>query len=198
MGSSHRSYDYEIKLFCGARPRRGRHVEARRYEEVRIASLSPAELVGAKYREGGPEALRPKPGGGRPGRHPRRSFQDGRAGARRGEPQAQGRGRLPKKLRALKRQSEHAGEMPGDQELSGEGHRLADLLAASGVPASTYHYNKARPKAPTRPELWEGVAEVFRAPPTAAATGVSRCACVPRRKSPWRTRRCSRSCRRWA
>lgn len=48
------------------------------------------------------------------------------------------------------------------RELSGEGHRLADLLAASGVPASTYHYNKAKgPKAPTRPELWEGVAEVF-------------------------------------
>ena len=48
------------------------------------------------------------------------------------------------------------------RELSGEGHRLADLLAASGVPASTYHYNKAKgPKAPTRPELREGVAEVF-------------------------------------
>ena len=48
------------------------------------------------------------------------------------------------------------------RELSGKGHRLADLLAASGVPASTYHYNKAKgPKAPTRPELWEGVAEVF-------------------------------------
>ena len=48
------------------------------------------------------------------------------------------------------------------RELSGEGRRFADLLAASGVPASTYHYNKAKgPKAPTRPELWEGVAEVF-------------------------------------
>ena len=48
------------------------------------------------------------------------------------------------------------------RELSGEGHKLADLLAASGVPASTYHYNKAKgPKAPTRPELWEDVAEIF-------------------------------------
>ena len=52
--------------------------------------------------------------------------------------------------------------MPGDQGAFREGRRLADLLAASGVPASTYHYNKAKgPKAPTRPELWEGVAEVF-------------------------------------
>ncbi len=30
------------------------------------------------------------------------------------------------------------------------------------MPASTYHYNKAKgPKAPTRPELWEDVAEIF-------------------------------------
>lgn len=33
------------------------------------------------------------------------------------------------------------------------------MLGASGVPASTYHYNKLREqKAPTRPELWEDVA----------------------------------------
>ena len=48
------------------------------------------------------------------------------------------------------------------RELSGDGHALKDLLAASGVPASTYHYNKSRPpKAPTRPELWEDVGEIF-------------------------------------
>ena len=34
--------------------------------------------------------------------------------------------------------------MPGDRGAFREGHRLADLLAASGVPASTYHYNKAK------------------------------------------------------
>lgn len=48
------------------------------------------------------------------------------------------------------------------RELSGQGHALKDLLAASGVPASTYHYNKLRPaKPPTRPELWEKAAEIF-------------------------------------
>lgn len=48
------------------------------------------------------------------------------------------------------------------RELSGQGHALKDLLAASGVPASTYHYNKAKPgKAQTRPELREKVAEIF-------------------------------------
>lgn len=39
-------------------------------------------------------------------------------------------------------------------------------MAASGVPASTYHHNKARPpKPPTRPELWEKAAEIFSRTP---------------------------------
>ena len=52
------------------------------------------------------------------------------------------------------------------RELSGRGHALKDLLAASGVPASTYHCNKSRPaKAPTRPELRDRVIEVFSRSP---------------------------------
>ena len=52
------------------------------------------------------------------------------------------------------------------RELSGEGHAVKDLLAASGIPASTYHYNKAKPpKAPTRPELRDRAVEVFSRSP---------------------------------
>ena len=52
------------------------------------------------------------------------------------------------------------------RELSGQGHALGDLLAASGVPASTYHYNKAKPaKAPTKPELWGKAVEIFNRSP---------------------------------
>lgn len=52
------------------------------------------------------------------------------------------------------------------RELSGQGHALGDLLAVSGVPASTYHYNKAKPaKAPTRPELWDKAVEIFSRSP---------------------------------
>lgn len=51
-------------------------------------------------------------------------------------------------------------------ELSGQGHALGGLLAASGVPPSTYHYNKAKPaKAPTRPELWSKAVEIFSRSP---------------------------------
>ena len=52
------------------------------------------------------------------------------------------------------------------RELSGNGHALKDLLAASGIAASTYHYNKAKPpKAPTGPELWRKAAEIFSRTP---------------------------------
>lgn len=48
--------------------------------------------------------------------------------------------------------------------LSGE-HSLGDLLECARLARSSYYYALAHPKQPTRPELWEKVAEVFsRAP----------------------------------
>ncbi|MVN36658.1 IS3 family transposase, partial [Eggerthella lenta] len=44
--------------------------------------------------------------------------------------------------------------------LSGQGHALSDLLAAAGLPRSTYYRARSHPPRPTRPELWEKVAEV--------------------------------------
>lgn len=44
--------------------------------------------------------------------------------------------------------------------LSGH-YRLKDLLAVSGVPASTYHYNLHHPARRTRGELWDKVIEIF-------------------------------------
>lgn len=45
-------------------------------------------------------------------------------------------------------------------ELSGP-YPLSDLLEAARLPRSSHHYALAHPKAPTRPELWEAVAEIF-------------------------------------
>ena len=45
-------------------------------------------------------------------------------------------------------------------ELSGP-YPLSDLLEAARLPRSSYHYALAHPKAPTRPGLWEAVAEIF-------------------------------------
>ena len=46
--------------------------------------------------------------------------------------------------------------------LLAEGHRLADLLAASGLARSTYFYSLAHPARATRPELRDRVREIFR------------------------------------
>lgn len=45
--------------------------------------------------------------------------------------------------------------------LSGQGHALADLLEAAGMPRSSYYYAISHPGRATRPELWEKAAEVF-------------------------------------
>ena len=48
--------------------------------------------------------------------------------------------------------------------LSGE-HLLDDLLECAGLARSSYYYALAHPKQPTRPELWERVAEIFSRTP---------------------------------
>ena len=48
--------------------------------------------------------------------------------------------------------------------LSGR-HSLDDLLECAGLARSSYYYAVSHPKAPTRPELWEKVAEIFSRTP---------------------------------
>lgn len=45
--------------------------------------------------------------------------------------------------------------------LSGQGHRLGDLLEAAGLARSSYYYALSHPRRPTRPELWDAAREVF-------------------------------------
>lgn len=42
---------------------------------------------------------------------------------------------------------------------------MNDLLECAGLARSSYYYAMAHPKQPTRPELWEKVAEVFSRTP---------------------------------
>ena len=50
------------------------------------------------------------------------------------------------------------------RELSGR-HPLSDLLECAGLARSSYYYALSHPKAPTRPELWEAVGEIFSRTP---------------------------------
>lgn len=67
MGSSHRSYDYETKLSAARDHVEGGMSKPDVMKKYGIASLSPLNSWVRKYREGGPEALRPKPKGRPPG-----------------------------------------------------------------------------------------------------------------------------------
>lgn len=67
MGSSHRSYDYETKLAAARDHVEGGMSKPDVMKKYGIASLSPLSSWVRKYREGGPEALKPKPKGRPPG-----------------------------------------------------------------------------------------------------------------------------------
>lgn len=44
-------------------------------------------------------------------------------------------------------------------------YSLGDLLECAGLPRSTYYYALAHPKAPTRPDLWDRIVEIFSRSP---------------------------------
>lgn len=147
----------------GARPRRRRRVEARRDEGARDREPLPAGLAGAQAprgRAGGAEAQAQ----GKAARvGPLGEARGPRAGARRGEPRAQGGGGPPEEIEGPG--SGKAGtrdERRAVRVLSGGGRAPAGPLAAPGAPASTHRCSKAGgPKAPTRPGLREGAAGTF-------------------------------------
>lgn len=70
MGGSHRNYDYETKLAAARDHVEGGMSKPDVMKKYGIASLSPLSSWVRKYREGGPEALRPKPKGRPPGSPP--------------------------------------------------------------------------------------------------------------------------------
>ncbi len=170
-GIKHRSYDYETKL---AAARDFVDLGMTRQEVMSkhgIANLTQLKKWARAYREGGPEALRPKPKG--------RPRKDGIGSpgpkSREQELEAENR-RLRAEVVYLKncvpwrRQGERLGEVPGDQGSQGKGTRSGTCWPP-GVPASTYHYNKSKPaKAPTRPSFGTRRSRSSRARRTAAGT----------------------------
>ena len=70
MGGSHRSYDYETKLSAARDHVEGGISKPDVMKKYGIASPSPLNSWVRKYREGGPEALRPRPKGRPPGPSP--------------------------------------------------------------------------------------------------------------------------------
>ena len=103
VGRKYTRYSYEAKLAAARTVVDGGMTRAEAMEGFGIASTTPLKNWVRAYREGSPEALRPKPKGRPRGRVrlPSRGA-DARAGARASHPEARGGERLPKKSIALK------------------------------------------------------------------------------------------------
>lgn len=164
MEPKRRKYDRETELAAARDYVDGGLTGQEVMSKYGIANQAQLKERAKAHRGGGPGALRPKPKGRpkKPGGEP-----SGPA-TREEELEAENR-KLRAEVAYLKKTACPGGGKASTWErcqvigeLSGQGHALKDLLAASGVPASTYHYNKAKaPKPPTRPGLWEKASEVF-------------------------------------
>ena len=146
MGGKQSRYDYGTKVAAASAVVDGGMGKPEAMKRFGIASMKPLERWCRLYREGGAEALRPKPKGRPKGRRKSRA-QDPRAGARGARPQARGRDRLPKKIDSPEGGAALSNrEKAAVAELSGQGHSSSDLLAAARLARSTYYYALRTPR----------------------------------------------------
>ena len=162
MGKTHRSYPWELKVEAARAVVEDGEAKADVMARFEIASLSPLERWCGAYREDGPDALRPKPKG-----RPKGSTAPSRPMTREQE--------LERRIQKLEAENAYLKKIDSPEggdalpnrvkaaavsELSGR-YPLADLLECAGLARSSYYYALSHRKAPTRPELWDAVGEIF-------------------------------------
>ena len=137
-----------------------------------IASRTPLDSWCRLYREGGADALRPKPKG-----RPKGSAAQSAPKTREQELEARVR-RLEAEKRLLKKVRDPGGGEVSSWEksqviemLSGQGHALSDLLAAAGLPRSTYYRARSHPPRRRGRSYGRRWRRCSPARPTAADTG---------------------------
>lgn len=162
MGSRKTRYDWETKVAAARAVVEEGMSRPEAMAAFGIASRTPLDSWCRLYREGGADALRPKPKG-----RPKGSEGEGAPKTREQELEARVR-RLEAENAYLKKSPRPGGGKVSSWEksqviemLSGQGHALSDLLAVAGLPRSTYYRARSHPPRPTRPELRGKVAEVF-------------------------------------
>ena len=163
MGGKQASYTYEQKVAAASAVVDGGATKAEAMAEFGIMSLAPLERWCRLYREGGAEALEPKPKG-----RPKGSRSKPRERTREQELEGRCR-RLETEIAYLKKIARPGGagrsltraRAEAVSALRAEGHDLGRLLACSGLARSTYYYALSHPAKPTRPELRGAVAEIF-------------------------------------
>ena len=161
MGRKHAKYSFETKLAAARAVVDEGMTKPEAMARFGIASMTPLKNWVKAYREGGPEALRPKPKG-----RPRGSGSPPKKLTREQEIERRVRKLEAENAYLKKIDSPEGGEaLPNREkaavsELSGQ-YPLSDLLESAGLARSSYYYAISHPKAPTRPELWEAAAEIF-------------------------------------
>jgi len=179
MDGKQARYTYEQKVAAASAAVDGGMTKAEAMAAFGIMSMSPLKRWCALYREGGAEALRPRPKG-RPGgskARPRTREQELEERCRRLETEVA----YLKKLRAL---VERDGPWPGRRPRRSRpcARRGTSWGACWSAPAwrglaTTTRCRTRRP--PPGPSSGRPPPRYSRAPPTGAATGRSPCACAP-------------------
>ena len=165
MGVKRAKYDYETKVAAARAVVDGGMSKPEAMVRFGIASATSLKKWCRLYREGGAQALKPKPKG-RP------------KGSVRAVPPTREE-ELAERVRKLEAQvapkkidcPEGAEALPNRDkalavaELSGRGHAVGDLLEAAGLARSSYYYALAHPQQPTRAYLRPKVAQIFSRTP---------------------------------
>ena len=167
MGVKQARYDYETKVAAARAVVDGGMSKPEAMVRFGIASATPLKQWCRLYREGGAQALKPKPKGRLKGSGvgavPPTREEELEERVRKLEAQvaylkkidcAEGAEALPNRDKALV-----------VAELSGRGHKVRDLLEAAGLSRSSYYYALAHPQQPTRAQLRPKVAQIFSRTP---------------------------------
>ena len=163
MDGKQTRYTYEQKVAAASAVVDGGMGKQDAMKAFGVMSLAPLKRWCALYREGGAEALRPKPRGRPKGSGPRP-----RERTREQELEERCR-RLETEVAYLKKiacpgregRALTRAKVEAVSALRAEGCRLGSLLECAGLARSSYYYALSHPARPTRPELRDAVAEIF-------------------------------------
>ena len=163
MDGKQTRYTYEQKVAAASAVVDGGMSKRDAMEAFGVMSLAPLKRWCALYREGGAEALRPKPKG-----RPRGSGPKPRGRTREQELEERCR-RLETEVAYLKKiacpgregRDLTRAKVEAVSALRAEGYELGRLLECAGMARSSYYYALSHPARPTRPELRDAVAEIF-------------------------------------
>lgn len=166
MGTKKTAYSFEAKVAAARAVADEGMTVPEAMAEFGIASTSPLGKWLKAYREGGPEALRPKPKGRPKGAKAASEETTREQELERRIQKLEAENAYLKKSMALKAEKRSRTARKQRSRTSFQGFTLfSTCWEAARLPRSSYYYAPSHPKAPTRPELRDAVGEIFSRTP---------------------------------